>query len=293
MKKTTIFRKMLEGKETIVMPGSQDPLSASIVESFGFKAVYMSGAGASAAVLNAPDLGLMTMTEMVRQAGNIVNAVDIPVISDSDTGYGDALNMTRTAREFQKAGVAGIHIEDLEKHQCGLHMNKTLLDAGEMVGRLKATRDSLDDDDFVLIARTDAIGAIGGGVDEAIKRANLFLEAGADAIWVQEPPVPLQKDEVFARVAKEVKGPLMVAAGYNQHSISRFEEWGYKIVFYPTLSVQTVMKALLDLWGGVKESGRDKEFCQALPQKGIPFDEFMDRTKFPQHQAIRDKYIPK
>lgn len=91
MKKMTGFRKMLEGKETIVMPGSQDPLSASIVASLGFEAVYMSGAGASAAVLNAPDLGLMTMTEMVRQAGNIVNAVDIPVISDADTGYGDAL----------------------------------------------------------------------------------------------------------------------------------------------------------------------------------------------------------
>ena len=293
MKNTTVFRNLLKSDEAIVMPGSHDPLSASIVESAGFKAVYMSGAGAAAAVLNAPDLGLMTMTEVIRQAANIVNTVDIPVIADSDTGYGDALNVTRAAREFQKAGVAGIHIEDLEKHQCGLHMNKTLLSSEEMVGRIKAARDSIDDDDFVIIARTDAIGAIGGGVDEAIVRANRFLEVGADVIWVQEPPVPLQSEETFARVAKEVRGSLMVAAGYNHHSISQFKEWGYKIVFYPTLSVQVVMKALLDLWADVKEKGREKEFCKVLPQRGISFDEFMERTKFHENQAIRDKYVPK
>lgn len=293
MKTTTIFRNLLESDETIVMPGSHDPLSASIVESAGFKAVYMSGAGAAAAVLNAPDLGLMTMTEVIRQAANVVNAVAIPVIADSDTGYGDALNVTRAAKEFQRAGVAGIHIEDLEKHQCGLHMNKTLLPSEEMIGRIKAARDSIDDGDFVLIARTDAIGAISGGVDEAITRANRFLEAGADAIWVQEPPVPLQAEETFVKVAKEVRGPLMVAAGYNHYSISQFEEWGYKIIFYPTLSVQVVMKALIDLWADVKEKGREKEFCKVLPQRGISFDEFMDRTKFHENQAIRDKYLPK
>jgi 2-methylisocitrate lyase-like PEP mutase family enzyme len=293
MKKTAVFRDFLKSDEPIVMPGSHDPLSASIVESAGFKAVYMSGAGAAAAVLNAPDLGLMTMTEVIRQAANIVNAVDIPVIADSDTGYGDALNVTRAAREFQRAGVAGIHIEDLEKHQCGLHMNKTLLSSEEMVGRIKAARDSIDDDDFVLIARTDAIGAIGGGVDEAVARANGFLEAGADAIWVQEPPVPLQSEETFIKVAREVQGPLMVAAGYNHHSISQFEEWGYKIIFYPTLSVQVVMKALIDLWADVKQKGREKEFCKILPQSGISFDEFMERTGFHESQAIRDKYLPK
>jgi 2-methylisocitrate lyase-like PEP mutase family enzyme len=292
MKKSTIFRNMLKSQETIVMPGSQDPLSASIVQSTGFKAVYMSGAGAAAAVLNAPDLGLMTMTEVVRQARNIVNAVDIPVIADSDTGYGDALNVTRAAREFQRAGVAGIHIEDLEKHQCGLHMDKTLLGTEEMIGRIKAARDFIDDDDFILIARTDAIGAVGGGVDEAIERANLYVEAGADAIWVQEPPVPLQTEDVFAKVARSVRAPLMVAAGYNQHSISRFEQWGYKIVFYPTLSVQAVMKVLIELWADVKAKGRDREFCRVLPQRGIPFDEFMERTGFHEHQAIRDKYLP-
>lgn len=293
MKATTIFRNLLESDETIVMPGSHDPLSASIVESAGFKAVYMSGAGAAAAVLNAPDLGLMTMTEVIRQAANVVNAVAIPVIADSDTGYGDALNVTRAAKEFQRAGVAGIHIEDLEKHQCGLHMNKTLLSSEEMIGRIKAARDSIDDGDFVLIARTDAIGAIRGGVDEAITRANRFLEAGADAIWVQEPPVPLQTEETFVKVAKEVQGPLMVAAGYNQHSIGQFAEWGYKIVFYPTLSVQVVMKALIDLWTDVKVKGREKEFCKVLPQRGISFDEFMERTRFHENQAIRDKYLPK
>jgi 2-methylisocitrate lyase-like PEP mutase family enzyme len=293
MKKTTVFRKLLESDKVIVMPGSHDPLSANIVESAGFSAVYMSGAGAAAAVLNAPDLGLMTMTEVVRQARNIVNAVEIPVIADSDTGYGDALNVTRAAKEFQRAGVAGIHIEDLEKHQCGLHMNKTLLSADEMIGRIKAARDSIDDDDFVLIARTDAIGAIGGGVDEAISRASRFLEAGADAIWVQEPPVPLQSEEAFVKVAKNIHGPLMVAAGYNHHSISQFEEWGYKIIFYPTLSVQVAMKALIGLWADVKEKGREKEFCKMLPQRGISFDEFMERTKFHQYQAIRDKYLPK
>jgi len=293
MKKTTIFRKLLESDETIVMPGSYDPLSASIIEKAGFKAVYMSGAGAAAAVLNAPDLGFMTMTEVITQARNIVNAVDVPVIADSDTGYGDALNVTRTAKEFERAGVAGVHMEDLEKHQCGLHTNKTLLSTEEMLGRIKAFKDSLQDNDFVLIARTDAICAIGGGVEEAIKRANLYVEAGADAVWVQEPPVPMQTNEMFEKVAKSVKAPLMAAAGYNKHSISQFEEWGYKIVFYPTLYLQSTMKYLVDLSRDIREKGRDKEFCKTLPERGVSFEEFMSLTEFDEHQAIRDKYSPK
>lgn len=293
MKKTTIFRKLLESDETIVMPGSYDPLSASIIEKAGFKAVYMSGAGAAAAVLNAPDLGFMTMTEVITQARNIVNAVDVPVIADSDTGYGDALNVTRTAKEFERAGVAGVHMEDLEKHQCGLHTNKTLLSTEEMIGRIKAFKDSLQDNDFVLIARTDAICAIGGGVEEAIKRANLYVEAGADAVWVQEPPVPMQTNEMFEKVAKSVKAPLMAAGGYNQHSISQFEEWGYKIVFYPSLYLQATMKYLVDLSRDIKEKGRDKEFCKTLPEWGVSFEEFMSLTEFDEHQAIRDKYSPK
>ena len=293
MKKSTVFRNLLKKKGVIIMPGSYDPLSAKIIEWAGFEAVYMSGAGAAAAVLAAPDLGFMTMTEVVTQAKNIVNAVKVPVIADSDTGYGDALNMTRTVKEFEKAGVAGIHIEDLEKHQCGLHTGKTLLSTEEMIGRIRAMKDSIEDQDFVLIARTDAIGAVGAGVDEAIERANRYVEAGADAIWVQEPPVPLQTDEMFAKVARLVKAPLMVAAGYNKHSISNFEEWGYKIVFYPTISVQTAMKTLLALMKDIKEKGRDKTFCNSLPDRGISFEEFMDFTEFHQNQMLRDKYVPK
>jgi 2-methylisocitrate lyase-like PEP mutase family enzyme len=293
MKKSTIFRSLLRSDETIVMPCSYDPLSASIIEAAGFKAVYMSGCATAAVVLNAPDLGLMTMTEVVRQARNIVNAVNIPLIADSDTGYGDALNITRTAKEFERAGVAGIHLEDLEKHQCGLHMDKKLISAEEMIGRIEAWKDSIEDKDFVFIARTDAIGAIGGGVDEAIKRANLYVRAGADAIWVQEPPVPLQTDEMFETIAKSIEAPLMVAAGYNQHSISQFEKWGYKIVFYPTFTLQAAMKTLIELMRDIKEKGRDEEFAKVLPQRGISFDELMAFTKFDEYLAIRDKYVPK
>jgi len=293
MKKSNVFRSFLENKEVIVMPGSYDPLSAKIVEWAGFEAVYMSGAGASAAVLAAADLGFMTMTEMVTQARNIVNAVNIPVIADADTGYGDALNVTRTVREYEKAGVAGIHIEDLESHQCGLHMDKTLLSTEKMVGRIKAAKDSLEDQDFVLIARTDAIGAQGGGIDEAIRRANLYVEAGADAIWVQEPPVNLQSIEMFTTITKSIKAPLMGAAGYNKHSIAQFEEWGYKIVFYPTLSIQTTMKTLMTLMKDIKDNGRDQAFCEKLPERGVSFDLFMEFTDFFKGQAIRDTYIPK
>jgi 2,3-dimethylmalate lyase len=293
MRKSKVFRTLLESKEVIVMPGSYDPLSAKIVEWAGFEAVYMSGAGASAAVLAAADLGFMTMTEMVTQAKNIVNAVNIPVIADADTGYGDALNVTRTIKEYEKAGVAGIHIEDLESHQCGLHMDKTLLSTEKMVGRIKAAKDSIEDHDFVLIARTDAIGAEGGGIDEAIRRANLYVEAGADAIWVQEPPVDLQSIEMFTTITKSINSPLMGAAGYNKHSIAQFDEWGYKIVFYPTLSIQTTMKALMKLMKDIKEKGTDKAFCEKLPESGVPFEVFMEFTNFFKGQAIRDTYIPK
>ena len=284
------FREMLREGKPIVMPGSHDPISAKVVDWAGFDAVYMSGAGASAAVLAAPDLGFMTLTEMVRQARNIVNTVNIPVISDADTGYGDALNVTRTIKEFEKAGVAGVHLEDLEKHQCGLHMDKKLLTVDEMMGRIKAAKDACASDDFVVIARTDAIGADDGGIEEAIKRANLYVEAGADAIWVQEPPVAFQTDDMFETINRSISAPLMGAAGYNQHSIKQFEDWGYKIIFYPTLSIQVVIKALMDLAKDIKEQGYDKEFCAELPKRGVSFEEFMNFTEFYNNQKIREKY---
>ena len=157
-------------------------------------------------------------------------------------------------------------------------------------GRIKAARDSIEDYDFVLIARTDAIGAIDGGVQEAIQRANLYAEAGADAIWVQEPPVHLQSDEMFTTITKSIRAPLMGAAGYNTHSIKQFEQWGYKIVFYPTLSVQAVMKTLMSLMKDIKDKGYESKFCKELPQRGVPFQEFMEFTEFYKLQKVRDAY---
>src|SRR5262249_37163523 len=214
-KPTTRLRELLRTGTPLVVPGCYNALSAKVLAAVGFPVLYMTGYGTSLSRLGMPDAGLATMTEMHWNARCIANAVPVPLIADADNGYGNAINVIRTVREYIQTGVAGIHIEDqVLPKRCGHVAGRRVVPLAEAVGKYRAAtraRDELDAD-FVLIARTDARGAHGGNLDEAIRRANAYLEAGADMAFVEGPT---DLDEV-RRICREVKGPIF----YNQTGIS-------------------------------------------------------------------------
>ncbi|MBC7803963.1 MAG: isocitrate lyase/PEP mutase family protein [Candidatus Parcubacteria bacterium] len=214
-KQTTRLRELIKAGPTLFVPGCFNAMSGRVLENAGFGAIYMSGYGTSLSLTGLPDAGLVTMTEVIANARYISQAVNIPVIADADNGYGNAINVIRTVREFIGAGVAGIHLEDqVSPKRCGHVAGRMVVPLEEAVGKMRAadaTRKELDPD-FVLIARTDARGASGGSLDEAIRRCNALLAAGADLAFVEGPT---SVDEV-RRVCAEVKGPVF----YNMTGIS-------------------------------------------------------------------------
>src|SRR6266702_1339279 len=178
------LRALLDSGQTIVAPGAFDPLSARLVEEAGFPAVYMTGFGTSAALIGRPDVGLLTMTEMAGNAGRIAAAVDIPVIADADTGYGNPLNVIRTVGVYEAAGVAGIHIEDqVAPKKCGHLEGKLVIPAQEMAEKVRAAVEARTQPEFVIIARTDARAV--EGLERSLERGRMYREAGADALFIE------------------------------------------------------------------------------------------------------------
>jgi len=229
---TTQLRQLLGTGHTIVAPGVFDGLSARLTERAGFKAAYASG-GAIARSAGIPDLGLLSLSEIVARLETIVDAVDIPVIADADTGYGNALNTQRAVRAFERSGVAALHLEDQTfPKKCGHYDDKAIVPTAEMAQKLKAARDALTDQDFIIIARTDAIAV--EGFAAALDRAQAYGEAGADVIFVEAPESEAQIAEVAKRfpgwklinMFQGGKTPLLPAA--------RLEQLGYNIFIIPS-----------------------------------------------------------
>src|ERR1700757_4306230 len=186
MRTTTRLRRMLAEPGIIVAPGAYDGFSARLIEAAGFKAAYMTGAGTAASHLGQPDLGLATLTEMATHAAHLTSAISLPLIADADTGYGNALNVVRTVREYERAGVAAIHLEDqLSPKKCGHIAGKMVIPAREFAEKIRAASENRTDPDFIIIARTDARAI--NGIDDAIERARLYQEAGADVIFIEAP----------------------------------------------------------------------------------------------------------
>jgi carboxyvinyl-carboxyphosphonate phosphorylmutase len=243
MRTSTRLRQLLAAPGIIVAPGAYDGFSAHLIEAAGFKAVYMTGAGTAASHLGLPDLGLATLTEMADHARHLASVVSLPVIADADTGYGNALNVVRTVHEYERAGVAGLHIEDqVAPKKCGHIAGKQIIPAREFAEKIRAAAENRTDPDFVIIARTDARAVT--GLDDAIERANLCREAGADVIFVEAP----QSEDEIARVAREVKAPLlsnMVVGGRTPAvKFSELERLGYKIVIYPAVCMTAAIPAI-------------------------------------------------
>jgi 2-methylisocitrate lyase-like PEP mutase family enzyme len=256
LRASTRLRQMLKSGKTLFIPGCYNAGSARMLEMVGFPAVYMTGYGVSLTMLGMPDAGLATMTEMHLSARYIASAVKVPVIADADTGYGNAVNVVRTVREYIHTGVAGIHLEDqVSPKRCGHVAGRQVIPIDEAVGKYRAAdyaRRELDPD-FLLIARTDARGAHGGTLDEAIARANAYLEAGADMAFVESPT---GVDEV-ERICKEVRGPVF----YNmtgvspRFSLQQMQKLGIAITITPNTMTRATLRAMYDAAVALRDEG--------------------------------------
>ncbi|MEJ0079285.1 MAG: isocitrate lyase/PEP mutase family protein [Alphaproteobacteria bacterium] len=253
MSRATKLRQLLK-QDMIVAPGAYDCITARTIAQAGFSAVYMTGAG-TAATLGYPDYGLVTMSEMADNAGRIASAVDVPVIADADTGYGNELNATRTIREYERRGVAGLHIEDQGfPKKCGHLDNKVIVPLDEYLAKVRAAAAARTNPDFVIIARTDSRAVL--GLEEAIRRANAALEAGADMAFVEAP----QTVEEVAAVPKLVKGPCLFNNVWKGKSPDvAFDEarrMGYRLVIVPGMLFKAVIGTCDAVLREMKEQGR-------------------------------------
>jgi methylisocitrate lyase len=251
--KTTRLRELI-AQSCIAMPGVPNAAMARQVERAGFDALYISGAGMANAAAGLPDIGLLTSTEVAQLAGYIANAVRIPAIVDADTGFGGAENVARTIRELERAGLAGCHIEDQEfPKRCGHLAGKEVVDVDEMVGKIKAAVRARRDQDFFIIARTDARAV--EDFDSAVERARRYIEAGADGIF----PEALQNSEEFKSFAREITAPLLAnMTEFGKSPLLSFQElsdFGYRIVIFPMSAFRVSMKASEEFLRDLKKRG--------------------------------------
>ena len=249
---------MIERGEFVQAPGVYDALGARIVESYKFNAVYMTGYGTSASHFAYPDVGLLTMTEMVENATRIAAAVKIPLIADADTGYGNPINVVRTVKEYEKAGVAAIHIEDqVWPKKCGHMEGKRVIDEAEMVGKIKAAVDARQDENFLIIARTDVLAI--EGFDKAVERGHRFAEAGADILFIE---APVDREQV-ARIPEMLKSrPLILnlAPKTPNFSAQEMKEMGYSVALYPGVCLVGALAGCIEEIKRLKETGKQRDF---------------------------------
>ncbi len=248
------LKELMENDGMVIAPGAYDGMTAKLIQRADFSSVYMTGGGSSSG-FGYPDYGLLTMSEMVENAGRIVDAVDLPVISDADNGYGNELNVFRTIRAFEKAGVAGVHIEDqVFPKRCGHLDDKELVSLDDYLAKIRAAADARRDPDFVIIARTDARAQL--GFEEAVRRCNAALQAGADVAFLEAP----QTIEEVQAVPKEVAGPclLNVVRGGKSPDVDfgQAKDMGYRIAIVPGLLLIQVIGACEQALAAMKAEGR-------------------------------------
>jgi methylisocitrate lyase len=244
--------------ETVAVPGVFCPLVARLAERMGFQAVYLSGAALSAS-LGLPDIGLVTASEFADAARAICQATTLPLVCDADTGFGEALHVERTVRMFESAGAAGLHLEDQRlPKRCGHLSGKQLVEAEEMVAKLRAAVAARCDNDFVIIARTDARGVL--GFDEAVRRARRYVEAGADVIF----PEALEGEEEFAAFARALPGVVLLAnmTEFGKSPLldrATLSRPGYRMVLYPVSGLRAALRAARDVLADIRDRGHQRD----------------------------------
>src|SRR5213083_816763 len=255
----------------VMLPGVPNAATARLVERAGFDAVYISGAGMANSTAGVPDIGFLSMTEVVRLAGYVANAVAIPAIVDADTGFGGAENVARTICELEKAGLAGCHIEDQEfPKRCGHLAGKSIVDVEEMVGKIKAAKHARRDPNFMIIARTDARGV--EDFDRVVERVSEYLAAGADAIF----PEALQSAEEFRDFAKEIDLPLLTnMTEFGKSPLLTFEQladFGYRMVIFPQSAFRVSIKASEKFFAALKKTGTQSDWIDKMQTRQELYD---------------------
>lgn len=253
MKVTQKLREILARPQATIAPGAFDGLSARLVEQAGFELIYASG-GAIARSSGFPDIGLLGFTEVCERIAQMVEVTTVPIIADADTGYGNSVNVHRTMKCFERLGIAGLHLEDQQfPKRCGHLDGKGLVSQAEMVHKLKIARDSFQDPNFVLIARTDAIAV--EGFDRALERAHAYLEAGADMIFVEAP----ETEDHVKRIAEEIKQPKLINMFYGGKTplipMEKLNAWGYRVVIIPSDLQRASIHAMQKILSVIKEHG--------------------------------------
>ncbi len=277
------LRALLRGEAMVIAPGAYDGLTAKLVAQAGFPAVYMTGAGTSVSH-GYPDFGLLTMSEMVANASRIVQSVDVPVIADADTGYGNELNVFRTVQEYERRGVAAIHIEDqVSPKKCGHLDDKEIVPRDDFIAKIRAAVAARRDGEFIIIARTDARAV--AGLEEALARANASLAAGADMAFVEAP----QTMDELAAVPKRVTGPclLNVVRGGKTPEIDLREaqRMGYRLAIVPGLLLKAVIGACDEMLAELKAT-----HVHPVPRSDMTVREAFNRVGAEEWDALRTRF---
>ncbi|MFB3816663.1 MAG: oxaloacetate decarboxylase [Candidatus Methylomirabilales bacterium] len=289
MKKGQALRALLARPGIVVAPGVYDALSARICEMVGFEAVSHSGYGTAAATLGRPDIGLLDMTEMVRQVGSVAQAVEIPVLGDADTGFGNAVNAFRTVQEYIRAGAAGLFIEDqVLPKRCGHMRGKQVVSKAEMLGKLRAAMEARDelDPDFVIMCRTDAIAV--HGFEDALERAKAAVDLGVDMVFVEA----LETREQMERVGREIKAPLMLnlIEGGRTPLVSyrEAEQLGFKYVVPALTALSAAARGMYDVLQQVRRDGVSDAYLDRL----FTFQDFPRIVHLDRFRRMEERYLP-
>ncbi|MBI2157731.1 MAG: isocitrate lyase/PEP mutase family protein [Candidatus Rokubacteria bacterium] len=279
------LRTLVARKQGLVVPGAYDGISARLVQRAGFPAVYMTGYGTSASRLGLPDLGFAGLAEMADHARNLAAVLDVPLIADADTGYGNALNVRRTVRAYEAAGVAALHIEDqVAPKRCGHLSGHQVIPRGEFAGKIRAAVEARTDPDFLVIARTDAISAV--GVDEALRRGEAAAAAGADVLFIEAP-----RDEAqVERVARAFDTPLLYNYAPGGRSpllpFPRLRELGYAIILLPVDTLLVGVQAI----AAFLDEARRRDDVTSLAERYMPFREFNELIGVTAQLALAERY---
>jgi 2-methylisocitrate lyase-like PEP mutase family enzyme len=287
MRTTTRLRELLSGPELVIAPGAYDALSARLIAQSGFQAVYLTGFGTAASVLGQPDVGLLTMSEMVSRAEALATVVgDIPLIADADTGYGNPINVRRTVREYERAGVAALHIEDqVWPKKCGHMEGKQVIPTQEMVQKIHAAVEARQDPELVIIARTDANAV--NGLEDALQRGKAYREAGADVLFI-EAPRSLAELHTIAETFPDV--PLLFNWAESGKTpalpLAEVRTLGFKLIIFPVSLLFAATYTMLQLLKVLKQGETSTPFASQM----VTFAQFTDLIGLPEIQALQRQY---
>ncbi len=285
MTPATSLRRLIAAGPIVMAPGAPDSLTARLVQRAGFPAIYMTGFGATASRLGMPDIGLLSQTEMTAHARDMVRAVTIPVIADADTGYGGPSNIQRTVREYVQAGVAAIHLEDqVAPKRCGQLAGIKLMDAEHSADRLRCAVAARGNDELLIIGRTDALPA--AGIDEAIRRAHLYRDAGVDLVFVDG----IKKISEVEAVARAISGPKVVSIvdGNETTALTAadLQQLGFQVVFYAVTALFTAVKAVGDALAELQRSGTPRGAAHGM----VSYAQYCELVDLPFHQELDERF---